>query len=185
MNSSRYTIEGAVLAVDRANVDTDQIIPAHRLTGIDTKGLGQYLFASMPGGTELLAAHPEASVLVARENFGCGSSREHAVWALEDRGFRAVIAPSFARIFEENAYNRGVAPIAVPADAIEGLLHARRIEIDLEGQTLQADGGKPLHFELDALRKTFLLEGGYMEFLNARVGAVREWVAKREAAAAP
>jgi 3-isopropylmalate/(R)-2-methylmalate dehydratase small subunit len=184
MTSSRYTIEGAVLAVDRANVDTDQIIPAHRLTGIDTKGLGQYLFASMPGGAELLASHPGASILVARENFGCGSSREHAVWALEDRGFRAVIAPSFARIFEENAYNRGVAPIAVPADAIEALLRAQRIAIDLEGQTLRADSGEILNFELDPLRKRFLLEGGYMEFLNSRVGAVREWVSKREAAGA-
>jgi 3-isopropylmalate/(R)-2-methylmalate dehydratase small subunit len=165
--------------VDRANVDTDQIIPAHRLTGIDTKGLGQYLFASMPGGADLLAAHPDAVILVARENFGCGSSREHAVWALEDRGFRAVVAPSFARIFEENAYNRGVAPIPVPAEKIEQLLGAKRIVIDLEQQTLSADGGETLHFELDPLRKTFLLEGGYMEFLNARVGAVQEWVAKR------
>jgi 3-isopropylmalate/(R)-2-methylmalate dehydratase small subunit len=180
MSSSRYTIEGAVLAVDRANVDTDQIIPAHRLTGIDTKGLGQYLFASMPGGAALLASHPGASILVARENFGCGSSREHAVWALEDRGFRAVIAPSFARIFEENAYNRGVAPIAVPAGAIEGLLGAKRIVVDLEQQTLSADGSEAIPFDLDPLRKTFLLEGGYMEFLNSRVEAVHEWVAKRE-----
>ncbi|HTV72803.1 MAG TPA: 3-isopropylmalate dehydratase small subunit [Candidatus Acidoferrales bacterium] len=182
MSASRHLITGSVLALDRANVDTDQIIPAHRLTGIDTAGLGQYLFASMPGGAELLAAHPEATILVARENFGCGSSREHAVWALEDRGFRAVIAPSFARIFEENAYNRGVAPIPVPAEKIEALLGACRISIDLEQQTLCADGGETIRFELDPLRKRFLTEGGYMEFLNSRVPSVREWLAKREAA---
>jgi 3-isopropylmalate/(R)-2-methylmalate dehydratase small subunit len=179
MSASPYTIEGPVLGLDRANVDTDQIVPAYRLTGIDTAGLGQYLFASMPGGAALLASHPDATILVARENFGCGSSREHAVWALEDRGFRAVIAPSFARIFEENAYNRGVAPIAVAAEQIEALLGAKRIAIDVEQQTLCADGGEPIRFELDALRKRFLTEGGYMEFLNSRVPAVREWLTRR------
>lgn len=169
-------IEGLVLALDRANVDTDQIISAHRLTGIETTGLGQHLFASMPGGPALLAAHPEATILVTRENFGCGSSREHAVWALQDRGFRAVIAPSFARIFEENAYNRGVAPITVPAEKIEALLKAERIAIDLEKETLRAEGGEVIGFTLDPLRKRFLLEGGYLEFLASRVERVREWL---------
>ncbi|HEY0797854.1 MAG TPA: 3-isopropylmalate dehydratase small subunit [Candidatus Baltobacteraceae bacterium] len=178
--SNAHTIEGLVMAVDRANVDTDQIIPAHRLTGIDTSGLGKHLFASMPGGPELLEAHPDATVLVARENFGSGSSREHAVWALEDRGFRAVIAPSFARIFEENAYNRGFAPIAVPAEKIDLLLAAKRIAIDLDKQTLRADGGETIAFDLDPLRKRFLLEGGYMEFLNSRVASVRSWLSSHE-----
>jgi 3-isopropylmalate/(R)-2-methylmalate dehydratase small subunit len=169
-------IDGAVLALDRANVDTDQIISAHRLTGIDTAGLGQYLFASMPGGPALLAGRPDATILVSRENFGCGSSREHAVWALQDRGFRAVIAPSFARIFEENAYNRGIAPIVVPAENIEALLNARRLTIDLERETLCAEGGETISFVLDPLRKRFLLEGGYMEFLASRVDRVRSWL---------
>jgi 3-isopropylmalate/(R)-2-methylmalate dehydratase small subunit len=168
-------ITGSVLALDRANVDTDQIIPAHRLTGIDTAGLGQHLFASMPGGPELLAAHPNAVILVTRENFGCGSSREHAVWALQDRGFRAVIAPSFARIFEENAYNRGVAPIVVPAEKIDALLRTKSIAIDVEHETLVADG-ETIAFTLDPLRKRFLLEGGYLEFLASRVDRVREWL---------
>jgi len=174
-------IDGAVLGLDRANVDTDQIISAHRLTGIDTAGLGQHLFASMPGGPALLAAHPDATILVARENFGCGSSREHAVWALQDRGFRAAIAPSFARIFEENAYNRGVAPIAVPGEKIETLLKARRILIDLEKETLRADDGETINFVLDPLRKRFLLEGGYMEFLASRVDRVRSWLSGSDA----
>lgn len=173
-------INGTVLALDRANVDTDQIISAHRLTGIDTAGLGQHLFASMPGGPALLAEYPDATILVTRENFGCGSSREHAVWALQDRGFRAVIAPSFARIFEENAYNRGVAPIAVPAENIEGLLKARRLAIDLEKETLCVDGGEMISFALDPLRKRFLLEGGYMEFLASRVDRVRTWLAESQ-----
>jgi 3-isopropylmalate/(R)-2-methylmalate dehydratase small subunit len=172
-------IDGMVAALDRANVDTDQIISAHRLTGIDTAGLGQYLFASMPGGPALLAANPDATILVTRENFGCGSSREHAVWALQDRGFRAVIAPSFARIFEENAYNRGVAPITVSAGNIEALLKAERIAIDLEKETLRADGGEAIGFTLDPLRKRFLLEGGYLEFLASRVAGVRSWLKDR------
>lgn len=174
-------IDGSVLALDRANVDTDQIIPAHRLTGIDTTGLGRHLFASMPGGSALLADHPDATILVTRENFGCGSSREHAVWALQDRGFRAVIAPSFARIFEENAYNRGVAPIIVPAEKIEALLKARRLAIDLEKETLCTDDGETLRFVLDPLRKRFLLEGGYMEFLASRVDRVRSWLSGSDA----
>jgi 3-isopropylmalate/(R)-2-methylmalate dehydratase small subunit len=168
-------IEGNVLGLDRANVDTDQIIPAHRLTGIEVSGLGQYLFAGMPGGAALLAEHPDATVLVTRENFGCGSSREHAVWALQDRGFHAVIAPSFARIFEENAYNRGVAPITVPPESIEALLRAKHVVIDLEGERVRADGAEPIAFALDPLRKRFLLEGGYLEFLASRVDRVRAW----------
>jgi 3-isopropylmalate/(R)-2-methylmalate dehydratase small subunit len=172
-------IEGSVLALDRANVDTDQIISAHRLTGIETSGLGKHLFESMPGGPALLASHPDAVALVTRENFGCGSSREHAVWALQDRGFRAVVAPSFARIFEENAYNRGVAPIVVPAERIEVLLRATRIVIDVEEETLRADDGEPIAFALDPLRKRFLLEGGYLEFLASRVGRVRSWLVEK------
>src|SRR5580658_8821731 len=107
----RTIVRVETLCIDRANIDTDQIIPARYLTGISKSGLGQHLFLGMPGGPEMLAAHPEAKVIVARENFGCGSSREHAVWALQDRGFKAVIAPSFGRIFHENAYANGVIPI--------------------------------------------------------------------------
>jgi 3-isopropylmalate/(R)-2-methylmalate dehydratase small subunit len=175
-------IDGYVLPIDRADIDTDQIIPAHLLTGVETSGLGQHLFKGMPGGRELLEnAHPKANVLVARENFGCGSSREHAAWSIKDRGFHAVIAPSFARIFHENAYSNGLAPIVVEAEQVERLLAAERLEIDLIEETIVYDDGTTLKFSLDPLRKQFLLEGGYMEFMAKRVGSVRNWLASRPA----
>ncbi len=173
-------VDGFVLPIDRADIDTDQIIPAHLLTGIETTGLGRHLFRGMPGGLELLErAHPEACVLVTRENFGCGSSREHAAWSLKDRGFRAVIAPSFARIFHENAYNNGLAPIVVDAAQVDRLLGAERLRIDLIEETIVHDDGTRLKFSLDPLRKQFLLEGGYMEFLAKRTDTVRAWLAAR------
>jgi 3-isopropylmalate/(R)-2-methylmalate dehydratase small subunit len=172
-------LEGNVLPLDRANVDTDQIIPAHQLTGIEKTGLGKHLFTGMTGGVELLASYPDASIIVARENFGCGSSREHAAWSLADRGFRAVVAPSFARIFFENAYNNGIAPIIVPAEEIDALLKSKSLRIDLETERLNRDDGTTLAFALDPLRKHFLLSGGYMAFLAAKVDAVRAWEAAR------
>ncbi len=177
-------IDGVVLPLDRANVDTDQIIPAHHLTGIDKTGLGKHLFTGMTGGPELHAQFPEASIIVTRENFGCGSSREHAAWSLVDRGFRAIIAPSFARIFHENAYNNGIAPIEVAAAEIDALLRSKRLRIDLENQTVTRDDGGVVHFTLDPLRREFLLSGGYMAFLGGKVEAVRTWLARKEAAAA-
>ncbi|MBD5607049.1 MAG: 3-isopropylmalate dehydratase small subunit, partial [Candidatus Eremiobacteraeota bacterium] len=146
-------VEGAVLPIDRANVDTDQIIPAHYLTGIETTGLGKHLFTGMTGGAELLAAHPGASIVVSRENFGCGSAREHAAWSLADRGFRAVVAPSYARIFFENAYNNGIAPVIVPAEEIDALLRSATLRIDLEREELVRDAGASVAFALDPLRK--------------------------------
>src|SRR5271154_2802673 len=142
-------VAGGVLPLDRANVDTDQIIPAHYLTGIETTGLGKYLFSGMTGGAELLAAHPGACIVVARENFGCGSSREHAAWSLADRGFRAVVAPSYARIFYENAYNNGIAPVIVDASEIDALLRAKQLRIDLETELLVRDDGGQVRFTLD------------------------------------
>ena len=170
-------VEGAVLPVDRANCDTDQIIPAHYLTGIEKTGLGKHLFSGMSGGADLLAAHPDAAIVVARENFGCGSSREHAAWSLVDRGFAAVIAPSFARIFLENAYNNGVAPIEVDASEIDALLASKRIRIDLEREVLVGDQGREIAFTLDPLRREFLLSGGYMAFLASKIDGVRAWIA--------
>jgi 3-isopropylmalate/(R)-2-methylmalate dehydratase small subunit len=172
-------VTGIVLPLDRANVDTDQIIPAHYLTGIETTGLGKHLFTGMTGGAELLAAYPDASIVVARENFGCGSSREHAAWSLADRGFKAVIAPSFARIFFENAYNNGIAPIAIADAHIGALLASATLDIDLENETLTLPSGATLTFELDPLRKHFLLSGGYMAYLAAKRAGVREWLATR------
>ena len=174
-------VAGTILPLDRANVDTDQIIPAHYLTGIETTGLGKHLFSGMTGGAELLARHSEASILVARENFGCGSSREHAAWSLADRGFRAVVAPSFARIFYENAYNNGIAPVIVDGGEIDALLRSNFASIDLEREVLTRDDGGEVRFSLDPLRKGFLLSGGYMAFLASKIDAVRAWEAARTA----
>ena len=173
---------GRVLPLDRANVDTDQIIPAHNLTGVESKGLGKHLFTGMTGGPELLAKYDGATVVVARENFGCGSSREHAAWSLADRGFTAVVAPSFARIFHENAYNNGIAPIVVDASEIDALLASPELKIDLEAQTLVKNDGGTVTFELDPLRKSFLLSGGYLAFLHSKIPDVRSWLARRGAA---
>jgi len=172
-------VEGTILPIPRANIDTDQIIPAHYLTRIDTDGMGEHLFEGMPDGAKLLALHPDASIVVAGENFGCGSSREHAAWALLGRGFKAVIAPSFARIFHENAYNNGVVPVILPPETVDELMGARTIAIDVDGETLRADGGEPISFELDPLRKQFVLGGGFLNYLNAKIPAVRAWEAAR------
>jgi 3-isopropylmalate/(R)-2-methylmalate dehydratase small subunit len=172
-------VKAETLCIDRPNIDTDQIIPARFLTGISKTGLGQYLFLGMPGGPEMLAAHSDANVIVTRENFGCGSSREHAVWALVDRGFKAVIAPSFGRIFEENAYANGLIPIPLDGEALEAAIKSRTFEIDVEGETLTLDGGKTYKFELDPLRKRFILEGGFMDWLSTKVDAVRAWEKSR------
>ena len=110
-------VSGTVLAVPASNVDTDQIFPGKYLTLISREGFGTHLFEGMKGGRELLDGRPGTAVLVAGDNFGCGSSREHAVWALVDYGFRAVVAPSFARIFHENAYNNGLVPVVLPDPA--------------------------------------------------------------------
>jgi 3-isopropylmalate/(R)-2-methylmalate dehydratase small subunit len=168
-------IEGTVLAIPRANIDTDQIIPAHYLTRIDEEGMGEHLFEGLPDGAHFLGSKPDATILVTRENFGCGSSREHAAWALKDRGFRAVIAPSFARIFHENAYNNGIVPVIVSTETAEALLGATRIAIDVANETLRADGGEPIAFALDPLRKQFVLGGGVLKYLAAKIPLVRAW----------
>ena len=173
------TIEGSVLPVRQPNVDTDQIIPARYLTRIDADGMGEHLFEGMPDGARLLAEHPGASIVVAAENFGCGSSREHAAWALLGRGFKAVIAPSFARIFEENAYTNALVPVVVPQAVVEQLFAAKNIVIDVAAETLRADGGEPVSFHLDPLRKQFVLGGGFLQYLNARIPSIRAWEAAR------
>ncbi len=168
-------ISGSILALDRANIDTDQIIPARYLTGITKSGLGQYLFTGLPDGPGLLATKPGARILVTRENFGCGSSREHAAWALVDHGFQAVIAPSFARIFHENAYNNALTPIVLSDELIELALRAKSATIDVEQETLSLDGGAPLSFSLDPLRKQFILGGGFMRYLASKIPTIRAW----------
>jgi 3-isopropylmalate/(R)-2-methylmalate dehydratase small subunit len=172
-------VQGSVLAIPRANIDTDQIIPARYLTRIDSGGMGEHCFEGMPDGPALLATRPDASILVTGENFGCGSSREHAAWALKDRGFRAVVAPSFARIFLENAYTNGLVPVTLAQETVDRLAAAERIAIDVEAETLRADGGEEVRFALDPLRKQFVLGGGFLRFLEGKLGAIRAWEAAR------
>jgi 3-isopropylmalate/(R)-2-methylmalate dehydratase small subunit len=141
--------------------------------------MGEHLFEGMPDGAKLLAEHPGATIVVAAENFGCGSSREHAAWALLGRGFKAVIAPSFARIFEENAYTNALVPVVVAQAVVDRLFSAKRIVIDVAAETLRADGGEPVAFSLDPLRKQFVLGGGFLQYLNAKIPEVRAWEAAR------
>ncbi|MGH7326786.1 MAG: 3-isopropylmalate dehydratase small subunit [Polyangiaceae bacterium] len=175
-------VAGRVLAVPQANLDTDQMFPGKYLALITRQGLGKMLFEGLPGGRELLAKHPDATILVAGDNIGCGSSREHAVWALTDSGFRAVIAPSFARIFHENCYNNAVVPVVIEdRAAYEACLNAEQLEIDVDNQVVRKDGGEIARFELDPLRKEFLLKGGFLEYLAGKTDKVRDWKSRRSA----
>ena len=167
-------LEGCAAPLSMINVDTDQIIPKQFLTTIERSGLGKSLFFDLrytPDGKErddfILNREPyrEASILIAGDNFGCGSSREHAPWALLDFGIRAVIAPSFADIFYNNCFKNGILPITLPQEQVDALMrqaetsNANHFIIDLQAQTIQAPGMEPLSFELEAARKNHLLEG--------------------------
>lgn len=165
---------GLVAAMDRANVDTDQIIPKQFLKRIERTGFGEFLFwdwrrkadGSEDPNFELnRPAAKGASILLARRNFGCGSSREHAPWALEDYGFRSVIAPSFADIFYNNCFKNGILPIKLPQADVEKLLDdAQRgsnavVTVDLENQVITGPDGGSISFDVDQFRKHCLLNG--------------------------
>lgn len=169
------THTGVVATMDRANVDTDQIIPKQFLKRIERTGFGQFLFfdwrfeddgspnrdfeLNQPG----LAS---ASILVARRNFGSGSSREHAVWALDDYGFRAVIAPSFADIFYGNSFKNGLLPVRLTEDQVEEIFQKAKtagagyqLTINLDAQTVTDNDGILFSFEIDEARKQKMLQG--------------------------
>ena len=165
---------GLVATMDRANVDTDQIIPKQFLKRIERTGFGQFLFYDWrfhddgSDNPDFELNQPQvqgASILVARRNFGSGSSREHAVWALEDFGFRAVIAPSFADIFYNNCFKNGVLPIYLSEEQVEQLFAkvaadpGYQLTIDLEQQQVTDSSGLTLAFEVDASRRHNLLHG--------------------------
>jgi 3-isopropylmalate/(R)-2-methylmalate dehydratase small subunit len=165
---------GRVVAMDRANVDTDQIIPKQFLKRIERTGFGEFLFwdwARNPDGSvnpDFELNRPEAkgaSVLLARQNFGCGSSREHAPWALEDWGFRVIIAPSFADIFYNNCFKNGMLPIVLSETQVDDLFNraaARpgyKLTADLENCTLTDDYGLSIKFEVEGFRRNCLLHG--------------------------
>jgi 3-isopropylmalate/(R)-2-methylmalate dehydratase small subunit len=149
-------IEGRVSVLDRDDVDTDQIIPKQFLKRVERTGFGQFLFydwAREPGW-EL----PQNPTLVAGRNFGCGSSREHAPWALEDYGFEAIIAPSFADIFRSNCTKIGLLPVELSPEACAAISEAGEVQIDLEAQEVRWPGGSE-RFEIDPETKHRLLNG--------------------------
>jgi 3-isopropylmalate/(R)-2-methylmalate dehydratase small subunit len=158
---------GRAVPLDRADVDTDQIIPAEHLKRVERTGFGPFLFAAWradPGFVLNRPEHEGATILVAGPNFGSGSSREHAVWALEDHGFRAIIAPSFADIFRNNCTKVGLLPVELPEVTVRTLLDlvaaepSTEITVDLRDRLVTAPGLEQA-FELDDFTRRRLLEG--------------------------
>jgi 3-isopropylmalate/(R)-2-methylmalate dehydratase small subunit len=176
-------VNGLVCPLDRANVDTDAIIPKQFLKSIKRSGFGPYLFdewrytnygepdmdcSTRPLNKDFVlnqARYQGAQVLLARDNFGCGSSREHAPWAIDDYGFRVVIAPSFADIFFNNCYKNGILPIVAPAEIVDQLFsecaanEGYRLNVDLPSQTVTLPSGKTFTFDITPHRKHCLLNG--------------------------
>jgi 3-isopropylmalate/(R)-2-methylmalate dehydratase small subunit len=150
------TIAGKVTHLDRADVDTDQIMPKQFLKRVERSGFGQFLFYdwSKEPGWEL----PANPILVAGRNFGCGSSREHAPWGLQDYGFRAIVAPSFADIFYSNCTKIGLLPVVLDDEDCHSLAHAAEAEIDLEAQEVRF-AGRQVAFEIDHEIRRRLLQG--------------------------
>ena len=171
----KFTVlTGVAAPLPMINVDTDMIIPKQFLKTIKRTGLGKNLFDEMrytPDGTEIpdfvlnKQAWRKATILVAGANFGCGSSREHAPWAILDFGIRCVIAPSFADIFYNNCFKNGILPIKLPQEQVDKLMDdARRganatVTVDLEKQDIRGPDGGVIHFDIDPHRKRCLLEG--------------------------
>ena len=176
-------VTSKVMPLDRPNVDTDAIIPKQYLKSIRRTGFGPFLFDDWryldPGTLEVDPAtrrpnpdfvlndpaHAGSEILVARDNFGCGSSREHAVWALDDYGFRAVIAPGFADIFFSNCFKNGMLPVVLKAEEVDAIFDAvgadaqQQLTIDLPAQELRLPGGKVFRFEINPHHKHNLVNG--------------------------
>ena len=167
-------LTGVAAPMPLVNIDTDMIIPKQFLKTIQRSGLGANLFDEMRydrEGNEVpdfvlnQPAYREAEILVAGENFGCGSSREHAPWAIKDFGIRCVIAPSFADIFYNNCFKNGILPIALPQEVVDVLMKDAekgsnaRMTVDLEAQTVTTSDGEVFSFELDSFKKHCLMEG--------------------------
>ncbi|HEU5363072.1 MAG TPA: 3-isopropylmalate dehydratase small subunit [Gaiellaceae bacterium] len=158
------SVTGTVAVLDRADVDTDQIIPKQFLKRIERSGYGEFLFYDwMKDPAFELHRYPGASILLAGRNFGCGSSREHAAWALEDHGFRVVLAPSFGDIFRQNAINSGLAPIALPAVEVahvrQAVAERNELTVDLERLELSHPDGLRVAFTFDRHAQETLVEG--------------------------
>ena len=200
-------LTGLVCPLDRANVDTDAIIPKQFLKSIKRSGFGPYLFdewrysdvgepgmdcTHRPLRTDFVLNQPRyqgAQVLLARDNFGCGSSREHAPWAIEDYGFCVIIAPSFADIFFGNCYKNGVLPIALPAATVDKLFkecadtEGYQLDVDLKKQTATTPSGESFAFDITPHRKHCLLNGlDEIALTLQHADEIRDFEAKHEAA---
>lgn len=194
------TLHALAAPLERSNVDTDAILPKQFMKSIRRSGFGPNLFDAwryldtghpgqdpaqrQPNPAFVLnqAPYRDAQILLARENFGCGSSREHAVWALKDFGFRAVIAPSFADIFHGNCLKNGLLPVTLDAATVDALFQAAgagvRLRIDLAAQTVAPDGGVPIPFRIDAAAKERLHSGlDEIELTLQRAARIREYEA--------
>ena len=167
-------LEARAVPIDRPNVDTDQITPARYLQKPRSAPFGDFLFRDLRFGADGVEnpdfvlnqpAYRGARILVAEDNFGCGSSREHAVWALHDYGVRAVIAPSFGDIFASNAAKNGLLTVVLSAEVVKGMIEALKVEpgleiaVDLDAQTASLPNGPAHRFEIDPYRKHLLLNG--------------------------
>jgi 3-isopropylmalate/(R)-2-methylmalate dehydratase small subunit len=199
-------IDGLVCPLDRANVDTDAIIPKQFLKSIKRSGFGPYLFdewryadhgepgldcSTRPLKKDFVLNQPRyagAQILLARDNFGCGSSREHAPWAIEDYGFKVIVAPSFADIFFSNCYKNGILPIVLPAAVVDklfaecGAAEGYRLKVDLPTQTVTAPDGTSFAFDITPHRKHCLVNGLDEIGLTLRhADEIRAFEAKRKA----
>jgi 3-isopropylmalate/(R)-2-methylmalate dehydratase small subunit len=205
----RFTLlDGLVAPLDRANVDTDAIIPKQFLKSIRRTGFGRYLFdewryldqgqpdmdvAGRPLNPDFVLNQPRyqgASILLTQDNFGCGSSREHAPWALLDYGFRCVIAKSFADIFFGNCFKNGILPVVLPAKVVDDLMRAvqarpgYRLTVDLPAQTLTTPEGERIGFEVEPFRKHCLVEGlDDIGLTLQHLGDIQAYEARRRAEA--
>ena len=195
------TVEGRAYPFGMKNVDTDIIIPAHYLKTVTRNGLGRGAFEALrkdPANVFDDPAHKGAPIIIAGDNFGCGSSREHAAWALLDMGVTAVIAPSFSDIFAGNAFKNGILTVALPQEAVDRLMEVAQdhpITIDLETQTVTTPFQDRFTFELDPFRKFCLIEGldevgltlksdAAIGIYEARLNSEAPWLAKGTSIAA-
>ena len=195
------TFSGIAAPMPLVNIDTDMIIPKQFLKTIKRSGLGVHAFDEMrydDDGNEIpdfvlnQAAYREASILIAGDNFGCGSSREHAPWALSDFGIKVVVSTSFADIFFNNCFKNGMLPIVLPQEQVDLLMKDAekganaRVEVDLEDQTITSSDGDIIKFDIDPFRKHCLLNGlddirltlekaASIDSFEAKTGAERPW----------
>ncbi|SEM46101.1 3-isopropylmalate/(R)-2-methylmalate dehydratase small subunit [Sphingomonas gellani] len=186
------TVSGAAYPWGAKNIDTDVIIPAHWLKTISRTGLGKGAFETVravPGNIFDDPRYAGSPILIAGDNFGCGSSREHAAWALADMGVRAVIAPSFSDIFSGNAVKNGIVPVVLPQEAIDRLIaaaHDHPVTVDLESMTVTTPFQDRFVFEMDPFRRRCLMEGldeigltlardAEIAAFEGRIGVARPW----------